>query len=83
MNSKMGQILSNISEELSVDMADISGISHKLIKQNIRYMQNENNWEINLGHELMQSRINMHGTMEIPGFADEEIKMMLNSICTS
>ena len=71
MNSKMGHILSNISEELSVDIASISGISHKLIKKNIIYMQNENNWEINLGQELMQSRINMHRTMEIPGFTDE------------
>ena len=83
LNSKMGKILVSIADELNVGMTDILDLSNKIVKQNLSYMRKENDWEINLGRELIQSRGNMHNTMEIPGFSDEEIQKMLETLCIS
>ena len=81
LNSKMGKILSHISDELNVNMSDIQKVSSKCIKQNLRYMQNNHDWEINLGRELLQARNSNYRTIEIPGFGDDEIQMMLDKLC--
>ena len=83
VNSKMGKILVSIADQLQVGITDILDMSNKIVKQNLSYMRNENDWEINLGLEVIQSRGNIHKTMEIPGFSDEEIHKMLETLCIS
>ena len=81
LNSKMGRTISNISHELNINMSEIHEVSSKCIKRNLIYMKNENEWEINLGGELILARKSIHRTIDIPGFSDDEIQMMLDTLC--
>ena len=85
MNSKMGKTLNYIAEGINIDRREIFYMSSRDIKRNLSYsrVEEENEWEMSICRELLQSRGNAHQTMEIPGFSHDEIQNMLINICTT
>ena len=76
----MGKTLATLAKEC--EMSDICGLKPSVLKKCMIYMtlHEDQKWRVGVGLELLQ---NYHGSLDIPGFSREEVKSMLDFICTT